>query len=113
MQLNHDPHPLLAGTTHLYSFAKSDQDRQVFDLVFGSLVLGRIYMAPPEVPAARVAALRRAFDATMTDAAFRADADKGNLEVTPMTGQQVADLMQRYTSVSKAVAERARQAIRP
>ena len=113
IQLNHDPHPMLAGLPHLYDYAKSEEDRQVFDLLFGSAVLGRIYMTPPEVPPARVAALRAAFMATMQDAGFLAAAEAGQLEVSPASGEVVAEQLARYTSVSPAVAERARRAIKP
>ena len=113
IQLNHEPHPWLGKIRHLYEFARTDEDRQVFDLVFGSLVLGRIYMAPPEVPAPRVKALRAAFDATMKDAAFLADAEKGHIEVSATTGDAVAELIRRYTSAPKAVIDRAVIAVKP
>ena len=113
IQLNHDRHPLLAGLPHLYDFAKTDEDRQVFDLVFGSAVLGRIFLTPPEAPAARLSALRAAFDATMVDREFLAAADAGQLEVSSASGEVVARLIKQYTSVSTAVAERARLAIKP
>ena len=45
---------------------------------------------PPGVPAERVAAMRRAFDATMKDPEFLAEADKLKIEIDPMTGEQVA-----------------------
>ena len=45
---------------------------------------------PPGVPADRVQALRRAFDATMKDKEFLADANKLKLEIDPITGEQVA-----------------------
>jgi tripartite-type tricarboxylate transporter receptor subunit TctC len=54
---------------------------------------GRPYFLPPDVPAARVAALRRAFDETMRDPAFNADAAKLQLEIDPMTGEQVQGLI--------------------
>jgi tripartite-type tricarboxylate transporter receptor subunit TctC len=113
IQLNHDPHPQLAGLPHLNDFARTEEEQQVFDLVFGSAVLGRVYFAPPGVPPERLAMLRAAFDATMTDAEFRAFADAGQLEVSPASGEAVAALIKRYTSVSDASAERARRAIKP
>ena len=50
---------------------------------------GRPFAAPPGVPADRLAALRRAFDATLKDAGFRADADKAQLEIEPLTAGEI------------------------
>ena len=59
----------------------------------GNTQLGRPLLLPPDVPADRVAALRLAFDATMTDAAFLKDAETMGFEVTPQTGEQIATLV--------------------
>ena len=48
---------------------------------------------PPNVPAERVNAIRRAFDATMKDQEFLAEADKLKIEIDPLTGEQVAALI--------------------
>jgi len=60
-----------------------------FGLLTASAVVGRPYIAPKGIPADRLAALRTAFDATMKDPEFQADAAKQRLLVTPMTGQEV------------------------
>ena len=51
--------------------------------MFGRTEYGRPYFLPPDVPAERVEALRRAFDATMKDEGFVADAAKIGFEVDP------------------------------
>src|SRR4029077_19396639 len=61
--------------------------RRIFGLLTASAVVGRPYIAPKGIPADRLAALRTAFDATMKDPEFQADAAKQRLLVTPMTGQ--------------------------
>src|SRR5262249_26463466 len=63
--------------------------KQVFELLTASAVVGRPYIAPKGVPGDRLAALRAAFEATMRDAEFQADAAKQRLLVTPMTGPEV------------------------
>jgi tripartite-type tricarboxylate transporter receptor subunit TctC len=73
--------------------AKSDADRRAMTVMFARTEYGRPYFLPPEVPAARVAALRRAFDETVRDPAFVADAAKLQLDVDPMTGEQVQALV--------------------
>ena len=60
---------------------------------------------PPNVPAERVAAVRRAFDATMKDKDFLDEADKLKIEVDPLTGEQVAALIEQlYRTPPETVA---------
>ncbi|HXJ01099.1 MAG TPA: hypothetical protein VNH44_07735, partial [Micropepsaceae bacterium] len=59
--------------------------------------------APPGVPADRVMILRRAFDATMKDAAFLADAKKQRLEIAPMTGEEVQAAVHQVLTTPKDV----------
>ena len=101
----------LKGIPYVDSYAKTAEDRQVFDLIFGAQALGRVYVAPPGQPAARTKALRDAMMATMKDDKFLADAAKAKIDIEPMSGEQVADLIAKYSSVSPAVVERAKQAI--
>jgi tripartite-type tricarboxylate transporter receptor subunit TctC len=65
-------------------------------------------MAPPDVPADRLAALRKAFTETMVDPEFLADAEKGKLEITPMNGKELGDLVDRvYRDTTEATAQAA------
>jgi hypothetical protein len=82
-------HRLLPDVPLMLDLAKTDADRQALMLLFGRTEYGRPYFLPPDVPAERVAALRRAFDATMTDEGFAADAAKIGFAVDPLTGEQV------------------------
>jgi len=86
-------HAELADIPSMLEFAKSEADRRALLVLFARTEYGRPYFLPPEVPAARVAALRRAFDATMRDPAFLADAAKLQLDVDPMSGEQVQALV--------------------
>jgi tripartite-type tricarboxylate transporter receptor subunit TctC len=110
IQLSGEPHPELKGIPHVDRYAKSDEDRQVFNLIFGAQTLGRPYVSPPGQPAARTKALRDALMATMKDEKFMADAAKAKLDIEPMTGEEVAALIAKYSAVSPAVIERAKQA---
>ena len=110
VQFGRRPHPALGGIAHIYDYARSEADRQVFDLIFGATSLGRPVAAPPAVPAARVTALRRAFEASMNDPQFKADADKSRLDIAPTTGEEVQALVARFFASPKAVVERARWA---
>ncbi len=68
---------------------KTQHDRATFDFLMAPEKLGRLFMASQRVPADRIAALRGAFDAMTADPAFRQDAAKMRLTVTPMNGDEV------------------------
>src|SRR5262249_12891010 len=86
-------HPDLAEVPGMLELARNEADRRALMMLFARTEYGRPYFLPPEVPAARVAALRRAFDETMRDPAFVADAAKLQLDVDPMPGEQVQALV--------------------
>ena len=66
---------------------------------------GRPYVMPPEVPKDRLAALRAAFEATMSDPAFLEDAEKIQMDVSPLTGAELDTLFQEaYASSPEVVA---------
>jgi tripartite-type tricarboxylate transporter receptor subunit TctC len=110
IQLSGKPHPELKGLPHIDSYAKSEEDRQVFGITFGAQALGRFYFSPPGQPEARTKALRDALMATMKDKAFLADAEKTKIDIEPMTGEETAALVAKYNSVSPAVVARAKKA---
>jgi tripartite-type tricarboxylate transporter receptor subunit TctC len=85
---------LVAGMDKAVPFGgdlvKDASERKIYDFLVAPERLGRLFMVAGSVPPERVAVLRAAFDAMVADAAFRADADKARLLVTPMTGGEVA-----------------------
>jgi tripartite-type tricarboxylate transporter receptor subunit TctC len=84
----------------------SDQKKkETFDLLTAGALIGRPFLAPQNVPADRIAALRAAFDATMKDPEFLADAEKQRMTVTPMTGAEVDAAIQKlYQTPADVVA---------
>jgi hypothetical protein len=70
------------------------------------------FVTSPEVPAERVAALRRAFDAMLRDAAFLADARQQNLDVDPVSGDEIQSLVHGVYASPPQVIARARAAIK-
>ena len=104
-------HPDLKGAAHIYDYAKSNEDREVFDVAFGPHVLGRPVIAPPGVPADRANALRAAFMRTMRDGELLKETAKLGLEVRPSSGQEVEALVARFASFPKSVIERATAAL--
>lgn len=84
------------------------QDRDVLELILIRQEMGRPFALPPNVPSARVTELRRAFDATLTDRDFLAEARKLNLEIDPLTGEQIAGLLRKaYAAPKPVIAEAA------
>lgn len=77
----------------IYSFVKTQEQRDLIGLFNGSVELGRPLAAPAGVPADRVAALRQAFDDTMKDPAFLAEAAHLKLEINTLTGAQLDELV--------------------
>jgi tripartite-type tricarboxylate transporter receptor subunit TctC len=100
--------PDLPGVPGIYDFAKSDADREVFDIAFGTHALGRPLLAPPEVPAERVRALRAAFSQTMQDPDYGADIQKLGLATITSSGEEAQALVRRFFSYPKSVIEKAR-----
>ena len=80
----------------ILELAKTEEQKQSLELALARLEFGRPFFLPPNVPADRVNAIRRAFDATMKDTEFLAEAEKLKIEVDPLTGEQVAALIVKY-----------------
>jgi tripartite-type tricarboxylate transporter receptor subunit TctC len=103
--VEHDPVPGL-GAPSVYEFVKTTEQRQILDFYSSSVELGRPIVAPPGVPADRVAALRHAFDATMADPAFLDDANKLGVGINPRSGERLAAIITDLMQTPIAVTER-------
>jgi tripartite-type tricarboxylate transporter receptor subunit TctC len=101
----------LAEVPTMLELAKSDADRQAMVMLFARTEYGRPYFLPPDVPEERVAALRRAFDATMKDAAFITEAAKLQFDVDPLTGEAVQALVAQLAATPREVVTRVRAAL--
>ncbi len=110
-QWNMPPREDLAGVPSVSSLAKSDIDHAALRLLTSRLEAGRPFLAPANVPAGRVAALRHAFDETMKDPAFLTEATKLNLDVSPMTGQEITSLLDKLSATPEPVIEKVRDAL--
>jgi tripartite-type tricarboxylate transporter receptor subunit TctC len=102
-------HPELPDVPQILTLAHNDADREALDLMFSRQEMGRPFAAPPEMPADRAAALRRAFDDTMKDPAFLADAAQRRLEILPMSGEAVAAIVQKVVATPPDVVERVKK----
>jgi len=112
VQLSLHKHHELPNVPLVMDFAKTDEQRQIFKLIFARQVMGRPFLAPPGVPKDRAEALRTAFDDTMKDPEFLADAEKMQLEITPVSGEEIEKLVKELYQTPKALAARAAEFIR-
>ncbi|MEA2982384.1 MAG: hypothetical protein QOF09_4207, partial [Alphaproteobacteria bacterium] len=86
--------------------AASDVQRQVLRLLIAGQYVGRPFFTSPDIPADRKAALRAAFDATMKDPQFLADATKLDLEISPIAAGPIdAFLADLYRTPKDVVAK--------
>jgi tripartite-type tricarboxylate transporter receptor subunit TctC len=109
VQLSLQKHPELADVPIVTDFATTDEQRQILKLIFARQVMGRPFLAPPNLPPERVETLRKAFMDTMTDPAFLADADKSQLEVNPVSGEEVQKVIADAYRTPPEVAKKAAQ----
>lgn len=103
-------HPELPGIPLIVDMAKTPEQKQALQLALARLEFGRPFFMPPNVPADRVNAIRRAFDATMKDKEFLAEADKLKLEIDPMSGEELARTLEQIAKTPADVVARVRTA---
>jgi tripartite-type tricarboxylate transporter receptor subunit TctC len=99
------------GVPLTISFAKTEEDRQVMEMIYSQNLFGRPYLVPPGVPADRVAALRKAFAAMLQDKALLAEAEKSGLDIGPMGGEELQALVAKLYALPPKVTERAKQSL--
>lgn len=107
-QASLDAAPDLAGVPRLIDLARDDEERQLLRFFSSYTTLGRAILAPPNIPQDRVKALRTAFNATMKDAAFLAEAEKAKLEINAASGEEIAALVNEVTGLSVQLREKAK-----
>ena len=112
VQLSLSKHPDLADVPLVMDFAKSEDQQQIFKLIFARQVMGLPDLAPPGVPKERAEALRKAFMDTMKDPEFLSDSEKSQLEINPVSGADVEQLVKDIYQTPKALADKAAEYIR-
>jgi tripartite-type tricarboxylate transporter receptor subunit TctC len=101
------------GVPHVYRYVKDGANRKVVDFIISQQLFQRPFIVPSETPADRVEILRRAFAATMRDPQFLADAEKVRIDIAPIDGAQVQDVVRKLYAAPKDIVERAQRAINP
>jgi ABC-type phosphate/phosphonate transport system substrate-binding protein len=100
--------PELPDVPLLLELAGNDLDRKVLTFLSAETAISRSLVTTPEVPAERVGALRRAFDATLKDPETIADADKAKMDLGPMTGEEAQVIADSIVNTPNEVVARAK-----
>jgi tripartite-type tricarboxylate transporter receptor subunit TctC len=99
------------GVPLAVDFATSPENRKIMELIYSSETFGRPYLLAPDVPADRVAALRKAFMETMKDKDLLAEADRIGLAIDPISGEELQDLAAKIFATPQAFVEKAKDAL--
>jgi len=105
-------HADLPNVPTIVELARSPEEKQLFALFANDGEVGKAILAPPGVPAATVAMLRRAFDTMTKDRDYLADADKLQLEIDAMSGERLQKLIEAVMATPTAVVERAKSVLK-
>jgi tripartite-type tricarboxylate transporter receptor subunit TctC len=100
------PNPELAGVPYVLDLARNDEERQAIEFLYAGQGIGRPFVAPPDLPPERLEMLRAAFNATMKDEDFIADARRNKLELAPEDGEHLAALVKRIYATPKPLVDR-------
>jgi tripartite-type tricarboxylate transporter receptor subunit TctC len=100
------PNPELKDVPFVLDFARTPVEKQAIEFLYAGQGIGRPFVAPPELPAERLRMLRDAFNATMQDAEFRADAEKSKLDLEPEDGEHLSSLIAKIYATPKPIVDR-------
>lgn len=106
VQFSVQRHPELPDLPTILEVSKDEKTKQVWRLVLSPVQIGYALSMAPGVPADRVATIRKAFDAMLNDAEFKADAEKAKLDLEPASGEQLEQSVQAmFKADAAAVSE--------
>jgi tripartite-type tricarboxylate transporter receptor subunit TctC len=103
------PEPSIPDVPLMLDVAKTPKDKETMAFISSAAEFGRSVFVPPNVPADRVAALRAAFDATMKDPDFLADAEKRKIPIEAQGGEALGKTAAKIASSSPQAVAAARK----
>jgi len=103
--------PNIGDVPLVMDLTKDTEKLQILKLILAAQEMARPFAAPPDIPRDRAAALIAAFDATMKDPEYLADAKKLRIDVNPVTGPEIDKLLRELYATPKDVIAKASQAI--
>jgi tripartite-type tricarboxylate transporter receptor subunit TctC len=95
----------------MHELGRTDEERQILQLISSPAALGRPFFTPPNVPAERVAALRQAFAATMKDPDYLAEGNRVRLDMNPLSAERVTALVNATINAPPHIVAKARAAL--
>jgi tripartite-type tricarboxylate transporter receptor subunit TctC len=113
VQIGMTKEPDLPDVPLMRDLANTPEHQQIVDFISRSVSVGRPIATTPGVPAERVAGLRKAFDATLADPEFLAEAEKQRMEIRAMTGAELAQLIKDIIEAPADIREKVKLAIEP
>ena len=111
VQVGAQPEPEYPDVPLMHALARTDEERQILELISSPAALGRPFFTPPEVPAERLAALRAAFAATMKDPDYIAEGQRLRLDMNPLSAERVTELVNATVNAPPNVIAKARAAL--
>ncbi|MDB5544144.1 MAG: Tripartite-type tricarboxylate transporter, receptor component TctC [Hyphomicrobiales bacterium] len=111
LQLGMTPAPDLPRVPSALDLVKNADDKKLLELFLARLAIAWPVAAPPKVPVERIAALRAAFTATMSDPEYKTEAEKQAIEVDPVSAKEISEILDGVYGSPEAVIERARQIV--
>ncbi len=99
IQVGLEKDPALPDVALLMDLGKTAEEKEILTYVSKAVVVGRPIAVAQDVPADRVKALRAAFEATLKDPAFKAEAAKQRADIDPMTGEALQKLVAELVDV--------------
>jgi hypothetical protein len=100
------PNPALQNVPFVVDLAQNPEDKQAIEFLYAGQGIGRPYIAPPDLPPGRLKNLRDAFDATMTDPDFIAEAGLRKLILDPEDGAQLEALVKKTYATPRPIIDR-------
>jgi tripartite-type tricarboxylate transporter receptor subunit TctC len=108
------PHADLPKVPLAISLAKSEEARELIQVgIHNVTAISRPFILPPRTPKERVELLRKAFTATMNDAEFRADAEKSNLDLSPLSGEELEKNIHGLLKANPSLLAKLKQIVSP
>jgi tripartite-type tricarboxylate transporter receptor subunit TctC len=112
LQLGMERHPDLPDVPLILDFAENEDQEKILRLIMARGVLGRPFLAPPDLPEDRAAALQEAFDRAVKDPEFLAEAARVNLEIMPASSAQMRRILSEAYATPAPLIEQARELLR-
>lgn len=113
LQLLPKPHPDLPKVPLAINYAKTEEARQLIRVgIHNTNAMTRPYVLPPGTPRDRAEILRKGFMGTMKDTEFLADANKSKLDIDPLTGEELAEIVSELSKLSPSVVAKLKEALK-